>query len=156
MRTLLPGGVLATLLLASLSAVPAGAERVALSPEEKAAEATHIVTGVVKAVYSRDVETTLYGRGTVETHCLVEIEVQKVEKGDRVQAGDLLYARCWRLKKRGEAGDRPGPSGHHIPAEGARVRASVARGKYPPTGQSDNGWAAVYPNGFEVLEKARK
>jgi hypothetical protein len=147
---------LAALGVALLWAAPAGAERVPLSPEEKAAEATHIVTGLVKAVYSRDVETALYGRGTVETRYLVEIEVQKVEKGDRLRAGDLLYARCWRLKKWGEAGDRPGPSGHHLPAEGERVRAFVARGKYPPTGQADNGWAVVYPNGFEVLERPQK
>jgi hypothetical protein len=44
------------------------AERVPLSPEQQKAEATHIVKGVVKAVYSREVQTMLYGKGTVETH----------------------------------------------------------------------------------------
>ena len=31
------------------------------------------------------------------------------------------------------------------------VRAYLAKGKYRPTGQTDNGWAVVYPNGIETL-----
>jgi hypothetical protein len=61
------------------------AERVPLSPEQQKAEATHIVKGVVKAVYSREVQTMLYGKGTVETHYLLEIEVQGVEKGAGIE-----------------------------------------------------------------------
>jgi hypothetical protein len=66
--------------------------------------------------------------------------------------GELVYARCWRLKKVGAAGQVPGPSGHSgIPSEGTAVRAYLAKGKYGPTGQGDNGWAVVYPNGIEPL-----
>ena len=74
--------------------------------------------------------------------------------GDGIKKGDIVYARCWRLKKHGASGARPGPSGHFgIPKEGERVRAFLARGKYSPTGQTDNGWAVVYPNGIESLKR---
>src|SRR5215471_7604884 len=129
------------------------AERPALSPEEQKAEATHIVTGVVKAVYSREVKTTSYGKGTLETHYLLEIEVRGVEKGGGVGNGDIVYARCWRLKKHGASGAVPGPSGHSgIPKEGDQVRTYLAKGKYGPTRQADNGSTVVYPNGIEMLE----
>jgi hypothetical protein len=144
-------GTLAGLLL--LTATMARAERVPLSAEQKKAESTHIVTGVVKAVYSREVGTTLYGKGTLETHYLLEIEVHRVEKGGGVEKGDIVYARCWRLKKRGASGLVPGPSGHFdLPKEGETVRAFLAKGRYGPTGQADNGSAVVYPNGIEKLK----
>jgi hypothetical protein len=144
-------GLLAVVLLLTGSAV--WAERVPLSPEQKNKESTHIVTGMVKAIYSRNVETTLYGKGTQETHYLVEIEVENVEKGKGLEKGDLVYARCWRLKKHGASGVRPGPSGHFgIPKEGEQVRAFLAKGRYSPTDQGDNGWAVVYPNGIETLK----
>jgi hypothetical protein len=144
-------GVFAALVVFATSM--ARAERVPLSPEELKVEATHIVTGVVKAVYSREVETTSYGKGTLETHYLVEIEVRGVEKGSGVGKGDLVYARCWRLKKYGASGEVPGPSGHFdIPKEGDQVRAFLAKGKYGPTGQADNGSTVVFPNGIEKLK----
>jgi len=143
--------ILATALVLVVPMVQA--ERVPLSPEQQKAEATHIVKGVVKAVYSREVETTLYGKGTVETHYLVEIEVRGVEKGAGMEKGDIVYARCWRLKKRGERGLVPGPSGHFdIPQQGETIRAFVAKGKYSPTAQEDNGLSFVYPNGIEKLK----
>jgi hypothetical protein len=130
----------------------ASAERVPLSAGQKTAEATNIVTGIVRAVYGRETETARYGQGTLETHFLLEIEVEAVEKGDGLKKGDLVYARCWRLKKRGAAGALPGPSGHFgIPRDGEKVRAFLARGRYSPTGQTDQGWAVVYPNGIDKL-----
>ena len=144
-------GTLAALFV--LTATMVRAERPALSPEEQKAEATHIVTGVVTAIYSREVETTLYGKGTLETHYLLEIEVRGVEQGGGIDKGDIVYARCWRLKKRGEGAPVPGPSGHSdIPKEGEQVRAFLAKGKYGPTGQADNGSTLVYPNGIEKLK----
>jgi hypothetical protein len=135
----------------------AGGERVPLDAQGLQRESTHIVVGQVKGVYSRDAESTLYGRGTIVTRFLIEIEIQGIEKGDGLKKGNLVYARCWGLKKRGEFGNRPGPSSHSpIPQEGEVVKAYLARGKYSPTGQEDNGYAVVYPNGIEVLENAKK
>ena len=141
----------------AVAALPAAAERVPLRPDDKNAETTHIVTGVVKGVYSRDKETGLYGPGTVETQVVIEIEIKTVEKGAGLKPGDLVYARSWRLKKRGTFGNRPGPSGHFlIPQEGDAVRAYLARGSYPPTGQGDNGYTVVYPNGLDKIDKVKK
>jgi hypothetical protein len=146
-------GILAALLVLAVPLVRA--ERVPLSAEQQKAEATHIVTGVVRAIYSRDAESTLYGKGTLVTNHLLEIEVRGVEKGGGIEKGDIVYPRCWQLKKRGESGLVPGPSGHSdIPKEGEYVRAFLAKGKYSPTGQADNGLSVVYPNGIEKL-KAR-
>jgi hypothetical protein len=128
------------------------AERAPLSPEKKLKEATHVVTGKVKAVYHRDIQTERTGAGTQETHYLLEIEVDGTDKGDGIAKGDVIYARCWRLKKHGAKGPIPGPSGHFdIPKEGAQVKAFLAKGKYGATGQSDNGYAVVYPNGIETI-----
>jgi hypothetical protein len=149
--------VLSPLAVAAVAALPAAAERVPLRPEDKRAESTHIVTGMVRGVYSRDKETGSYGPGTVETQFVIEIEIKTVEKGAGLKAGDLVYARSWRLKKRGTFGNRPGPSGHFfIPQEGDAVRAYLARGHYPPTGQGDNGYAVVYPNGLDKIEIPKK
>jgi hypothetical protein len=138
-------------ILTLLVTASARAERVPLPPEQLSKEATHVVTGAVKVIYAKDVETGLYGKGTVETHYLLEIEVSGVEKGTALEKGDIIYARCWRLKKHGAAGLVPGPSGHFaIPAEGATIRAYLARGRYGPTGQTDNGFAVVYTNGIEA------
>ena len=143
-------GIVVALLV--LAAPLARAERVPLSPEEQKAESTHIVTGTVKAIYGKEVESTLYGKGTLEMHYVLEIEVQGIEKGKGIEKGDIVYARCWRLKKHGDAGLVPGPSGHFgIPKEGEQVRAFVAKGKYNATGQNDNGFSLVYPNGIEKL-----
>ena len=55
-------------------------------------------------------------------------------------------------RQHGDAGLVPGPSGHFgIPKEGEQVRAFVAKGKYNATGQNDNGFSLVYPNGIEKL-----
>lgn len=145
-------GILALALVASITSA-AQAERVPLSPEQKQKESTHIVSGVVKAIYTRDVESGMYGKGTIETHYLIEIEVQGTEKGAGVAKGDIVYARCWRIKKHGASGVLPGPGGHFdIPKQGDSVKAFLAKGKYGPTGQSDNGFAVLYPNGIEALK----
>jgi hypothetical protein len=147
------GRIVAGCWLALLVSARAGAERVPLDTEGLQRESTHIVAGQVKGVYSRDAESTLYGRGTIVTRYIVEIEIKDIEKGDVLKKGDLVYARCWSLKKRGEFGNRPGPSSHSpIPREGNLIRAYLARGKYSPTGQEDNGYAVVYPNGIELLQ----
>lgn len=87
---------------------------------------------------------------------MIEIEIASVEKGERLKKGEIVYARAWSLKKVGDAGHRPGPSGHfHIPAEGEAVIAFLAYGKFPPTGQSDNGYTVVYPNGIEKETKRK-
>lgn len=148
--------LLLTLPFVLLVSAPLSAERAPLSPKQKDAESTHVVTGKVLGVYSRDVDSKLYGKGTIVERIIIEIEVTSVEKGKRVQRNDVIYARCWKLKRRGAAGAEPGPGGHFsIPKEGDEVHAFLAQGAYSPTGQTDSGFAVVYRNGIEIKKKAR-
>ena len=141
--------LLAAMFVLLLAAPASRAERVALDPQELAKEATDILQGKVAAVYSRDVETEQYGPGTLETHFVVAIQVESVEKGKGVEPGDLVYVRCWQIKRHGAAGVLPGPSGHRpIPGEGEEVKAYAIRG-------GDRGFDAVYLNGFQAVEDAK-
>jgi hypothetical protein len=127
------------------------AERAPLSAERKDQESTHIVTGEVLGVYRRDASSNLYGTGTVIEQMIVEISVSNVEKGNGIAPNDIIYARCWKLKRTGDVPLSPGPGGHfEIPEAGAHVRVFLAKGQYSPTGQDDRGYAVLYPNGFEV------
>lgn len=130
------------------------AERVPLSPKELQRESTHVFQGEVLGVYSRVVDSTLYGEGTRVTQYVIEIRVDSVTNGQDMKPGDIAYVRAWKLKERGAAGLAPGPSGHFaLPQEGQHVRVHAARGRYRPTGQDDRGMTAVYPNGFGLLEQ---
>ena len=117
------------------------------SPEVRDKEATHILVGRVKNVYERKVGTI-----RVTTHYLVELEIQSTERGEGFAKGDLAYIRCFQVTKRPPNDQTTGAGGHGpIPKAGQRVRAWVAKGKYGPLRQEDNGTTAVYPNGFVIL-----
>jgi len=119
-------------------------------------EATDIVVGRVSDVYMKDVETELYGKGTIEHRYLVELQVEGVEKGG-LHEKDVIYLRAWELARFPE-GVRScaGPGGHKdIPAIGDKVRVYAVRGPYSDANQTDNGYAAVYPTGFVKLEKGK-
>jgi hypothetical protein len=146
MRTLI-----GSLLIGFVFVASALAELRDRTPKELSEGSTNIVTGRVLAIYARDVETELYGKGTVETMSVVEIEVEGVEKGDGIKDKDVIYVRCWQLKKRGALKKRPGPVGHDIPKEGDKVRAYIVRGGMSPTQKKDSGFAALEPNGFVAL-----
>lgn len=131
------------------------AERPNLGTDMLKAEATHVLVGDVKNVYTRVVRTEWQGQVTEKTFYLVELEVGEVEMGEGFQKKDLAYIRCWQRTK-SPPRPSPGPGGHGpIPKAGDRIRAYVAKGEYPPTRQEDNGIAAVYPNGIVILSDSR-
>lgn len=101
-------------LIACLVAAPALAER----PPETEEDATHIVVGEVEAVFTQD---------TREQHnYVVKIVVDRVEKGDGVQAGDAFFVECFRRKR--SAPRIPAPYGHKgVPKAGETIRACVIR-----------------------------
>lgn len=141
----------------TLGLASASAERAPLSPEQLKQESTHIFEGEVLGVYSREAKSALYGKGTLLTRYIIEIEVDKVVEGKDVEPKDVVYVRAWRLKRRGAAGLVPGPSGHFlIPEKGDTVRVYAAQGRYRPTGQTDRGMTVVYPNGMSQLENDGK
>src|SRR4051812_40688496 len=114
--------LIGSLLVGFVFVASALAEARPLTPKELTEKSTNIVTGRVLAIYARDIETERSGKGTVETHRVVEIEVEAVEKGDGIRATDIVYVRCRHLKKHGVP-KRPGPVGHDIPKGGDKVRA---------------------------------
>lgn len=131
-----------SLVLVLTALAPAFAERIF----EKKENATNVVTGTVTKVYSKD---SKLGDTGVFTHYLVEIKVQKVEKGDGIKPEQPLYVRCSRPTKQ-PGTPIAGPSGHrYIPKEGETIRAFLNR-------QPDGGFEVVYPEGIDPLGKVEK
>lgn len=113
-------GLVFTITLVSMTS--ARAER---APEERSF-ASHIVVGTVEGIYVRKENGTF--------HYIVEIAVEKVEKGDGLKPGSTLYVSCYRHDPdwlRGKALTENekkelafrGSSYGALPKEGERVRA---------------------------------
>ncbi len=103
-------------------------------PPESRDDATHVVVGQVAGVYSYQDESN--------THYVIKLEVQKVERGAGVAEQDLFYAECFQRKK--SAPRIPAAYGHKaVPKPGQRIRAYVIRGPLRNEG--------IYPDWFEVL-----
>ena len=109
------------------------------SPEELQERAEVIVTGRVTAA-----EVTTKGSPLNSDWVVVlQMEVDAVEKGDRIRAGENISVRCWQLKRR--TGGWTGASGHgDIPAKGSWVRMWL--------GSHGAGWSPLEPNGIELLD----
>jgi hypothetical protein len=78
-------------------------------PQRRNEEATHIVRGRVKAVYSAEKETA---PSYVDTIYVFEIKVDRVDKGKGPKADEPLYVRCWKSKKRPPGST--GPTGQTV------------------------------------------
>jgi hypothetical protein len=133
----------AVMLAAGALATESLAER---APEDRQ-QATHVVIGRVDGVYVRKDERTL--------HYIVEITVEKVEKGDGLKPGEALYVGCYlwdpdwlKGKKLSEQEQKQialeGPAYDGVPKEGQRVKvyARHVQGKY----------VGVYPDWYDVLK----
>jgi hypothetical protein len=126
----------ALLLVSALSVGVVRAER----PTQKRENADYVVTGTVTAVYSQ--ETDGY------RNYVIDIRVDKVEKGAGIKKGELFRAFCYQ-RKPGKGGLKYDSRGHtQVPKEGQKVKAFVnrARGLYE----------GVYPNWFDVLQEEKK
>lgn len=115
---------------------PAKADR----PIEIRDKASHIVTGVVEAVYVQ--QTKGY------SNYIVEIKVEEVEKGAGVAKGDTFRAFCYQ-RKAGAGGLEFDTAGHDVvPKEGMRVKAFVKH----QSGRNEG----VYPDWVDVQSNAQK
>jgi hypothetical protein len=122
------------ILLAAFVASPvARAERAPVDRDT----AKFVVEGVVESVEkSEDGEHDWF---------LVRITLTKVEKGDKLKAGDVFKATCYRLV-------RPKPktfasAGHSgVPVRGDKIRAFVSNH------DTHGGYEGVYPEWFDKLE----
>ncbi len=91
----------------------------AMRPIEKRENADYVISGTVAAVYIR--ETKGY------RDYVVEISVEKVEKGSDIRTGDIFRALCYQ-RKPGMGGLEFDTAGHKtVPKEGQRVTAFVMR-----------------------------
>jgi hypothetical protein len=120
------------------------------APEERAA-ATHVVLGRVAQVYFQE-----GARGANQDY-VVEMAIEKVERGEGLKAADTIYVSCYRpnprppdLKKLSERERRAYlftvDGGHNPPPKkGDRVRVFIKgeRGKYH----------GIFPDWVEVLAK---
>ena len=111
-------------------------------PGQLRGKASHVVTGKVTAVYTRERK----GDDFHDTEGVVEVAVTGVEKGDGVKPGDAVYARFHTRRWVGAGRPRQTTSaGHVVPGQDEQVRVYLAR----KAGRYD----ALLPNGFEPLKK---
>jgi len=90
------------------------------SVSEPLDEATHVVTGKVKHVFSRDQEIDLAG---VMTSYVIEIKVEKVEKGTGPRSSIVLYVHTSRTTKERKEGAKVGlPPTPDVPKPDEEVR----------------------------------
>lgn len=134
----------ACLLVAGAFVVTAYGDVPQLSKEERQSASTDIAIGTVKVIYTEETKE-------VKWHNIVgviEIEVSKVEKGDKLAAGDAVYARFWKQHWIGNGIAPPFADGHVLPKKGDRVRAYLKK--------NDGGYDLLLPNGFDVIAKAKE
>jgi hypothetical protein len=143
--------IIGTVLLTALGlAAVTYAER---RPEGRS-EATHVIVGTVEGVYVRQEKDTRY--------YLVEISIEKVEKGDGFKPGGTFYVGCYlwtpdyykgkklspgekkRLALRGGAYDG-------VPREGERVRVYAKHQAKYANGRPGK-YDGIYPSWYEVVK----
>jgi hypothetical protein len=142
--------IFATLLAVFGLATETLAER---APEERG-RATHVIVGTVAGVYTREEEGTRYH--------LVEIAIEKVEKGEGFKPGGTFYVGCYlwvpdspkgkkltqdeqkRLAFRGAAYDG-------VPKEGERVRVYAKHDAVYANGRPGK-YSGIYPDWYEVVK----
>ena len=138
-----------TLLAALTLATPSPVlEKPDLSREALRELSTDVVQGQVKALYTRTEEDGDW----LVTHHLAEVAISRVQKGEGLEAGSLVYARAWTRTWEGGGPPPPSTSGHRgLPQQGDLVRLYLARNAYDGFTQdnTDGGFNVIGPNGFE-------
>ena len=132
--------------MAAVTALAFPSDVLAERPPEQRDQATHVVLGTVEGVYVRE-------DGRARDY-LVEIAVEKIEKGDGLKLGEPFFARCYlwnpdfyKGKKLSEKEQKQlapqGPAYDGVPKEGERVRvyAKHRAGKYH----------GIYPDWYDVV-----
>lgn len=137
-------------LTVALFALVGRAEKANMPPAALQKTATHVVVGRIKAIYERK---SMEGRWRY-TRYVAEVQIDKVEKGEGLKAGDLVYARYWHRDWVGPNSPPPSTSGHRgLPKERAVLRIYLARNAYDgfTKENSDGGFNVIGANGFEQL-----
>lgn len=131
-------------LLAAVAAVTAAslslAEIVPKSNDQLAKAAKNIVVGKLNAVYK---ETTQAGDWE-DVAGIAEIAVEKVEHGDGIKPGDIVFARFWNRYWIGKKDPPPYGTGHHLHNKGTQVRAYLDK--------ANGVYEIILPNGLVAIE----
>jgi hypothetical protein len=142
--------ICATLLAVFVPPADTLAER---APEERG-EATHVIVGTVEGVYVRE------ERGT--RHYLVEIAVEKVEKGEGFKPGQTFYVGCYlwnrdyyKGKKLTEEEQKQlalrGSPYAGVPKEGERVRVYAKHDAVYANGRQGK-YTGIFPDWYEAVK----
>lgn len=134
-RTLL----VATFLILAIRSGTATAEIAARTPEKLQAESTHIVVGTLRWIGTEKTREPQW----LKIKGVVEIGVREVEKGEKIDAGDAVYARFWQMRWIGTGNPPTYGSGHRVPKQGEKVRVYLK--------QNQGGYDILLPNGIEVI-----
>jgi hypothetical protein len=135
---------IATLLCIVFASIPSVRAEVPNLRKDKLQEfSTHIVVGTVKLIAAEEDKSDRF----INKVGVVEIRITKVEKGEKIETGDSIYARFWTQGFIGKGPPPPGSAGHLLPKKGDSVRAYLEK--------KDGGFDALLPNGFEVIAKPK-
>lgn len=136
--------VAACLLVAMAFAGDVSAEIARQSKEKLQAGSTDIVLGKVKAITAKETKDGEWRKAVG----MVEVFISKVEKGDKLAAGEAVHGRYWTQRWIGKGDPPPFGSGHYVPNQGDEVRVYLKR--------NGNGYDILLPNGVEVIGKSKE
>jgi hypothetical protein len=139
---------------ALLAALGLAAEALAERAPERRSQATHVVLGTVAGVYMRQEKDTRY--------YLVEIAIEKVEKGAGFKPGETFYVGCYlwvpdyyKGKKLTQKEQKQlqfrGAAYNGVPREGERVRVYAKHDAVYANGRPGK-YSGIYPDWYEVLK----
>jgi hypothetical protein len=139
---------------ALLAALGLAAEAFAERAPEQRSQATHVVLGTVAGVYTREEKGTHY--------FLVEIAIEKVEKGEGFKPGETFYvgAYLWapdyyKGKELTEEEQKQlafrGAAYSGVPKEGERVRVYAKHDAVYANGRPGK-YSGIYPDWYEVVK----
>jgi hypothetical protein len=115
-------------------------------PGQAESESSNIVTGTVISIYSKVIRDSSYEWN----HCVAAVRIEKIEKGDGLKTGDLVYVRYISSSKWvGKGPMPPGPGGHeNVPAEGQRRKICLTK-------NPDGGFDVYYVSGFKMPDEKK-
>ena len=139
---------------ALLTALGLAAESYAERRPEERNESTHVIVGTVEGVYVREREDTRY--------YLVEIAIEKVEKGEGFKPGGTFYVGCYLWTPDYYKGKKLTPEEQKrlafrgaaygaVPKEGERVRVYAKHDAVYANGRPGK-YSGIYPDWYEVLK----
>jgi hypothetical protein len=130
------------------------AETFAERAPEQRSQATHVVLGTVAGVYTREEKATRY--------FLVEIAIEKVEKGEGFKPGETFYVGGYLWvpdyykgkelteEERNQLAFR-GAAYSGVPKEGERVRVYAKHDAVYANGRPGK-YSGIYPDWYEVVK----